>query len=87
MLFFLRKSKWRLSLGSLDRITDNLEAATQVEVKSQFPTAADPESLKTILMTAYKCELMSRQGRILLQMGALEQVGALFERAKTLLLL
>lgn len=36
-----------------------------------------------ILLSSYKCEVLSRQGRIMLQIGALEEASILFEETKT----
>ena len=80
---FLKQGQWRLALGSLDRILKLTPAATEAEVQSKFASASNPSELQSILTLAYKCEILSRQGRALLQAGALPQVAEVFEFAKT----
>lgn len=79
---FLRQSRWRLALGSLDRILDLIPSATKQYVASKYPKANNKTELEKCLMAAFRCEIMSRQGRILLNVGALTQVGGLFEAAR-----
>lgn len=79
---YLRQEQWRLAFGSLDRIMDLIPAATEMEIQSKFSTASNQEALKTTLIAAYQCEVRFRQGKILLQLGALPQVAELFEHAR-----
>jgi tetratricopeptide (TPR) repeat protein len=81
---FLRDGEVRLAIGSLDRMIDLLPAATREEVRSKFPGAPNFDELERVLSMAYKCEILSRQGRVMLQVGALPQVAELFEMASTL---
>lgn len=81
---FLRQGQWRLALGSFDRIIELIPAATKAEVRSKYPVAANQAELESVLTIAYKCEILSRQGRTLLQVGALPQVAQVFESAKAL---
>jgi tetratricopeptide (TPR) repeat protein len=81
---FLRQGEWRLALGSLDRMMELVPAATESELRSTFSNSPNAAEIKSLLITAYKCEILSRQGRALLQVGALPQVAQVFEWAKTL---
>ena len=76
---FLRQGEWRLALGSLDRILEGIPAAVECELQQQFPNASD----RHILQVAYRCEILSRQGRALLQVGALPEVQQRFVKART----
>lgn len=79
---FLRQSRWRLALGSFDRILDLIPAATKQYVASKYADSNNKDELEECLMAAYRCEILSRQGRTLLQIGALPQVANVFEAAK-----
>lgn len=88
---YIRRGEWRLAIGSLDRVFDLIQDATQAEVQSLLTSSndiePDPENTKmitSILMKAYMCEILSRQGRIFLQAGAVFEAGELFEDAKTI---
>jgi tetratricopeptide (TPR) repeat protein len=80
---FLRQGEWRLALGSLDRILEGIPAAVEYELQQQFPNASDRQRLASILQVAYRCEILSRQGRALLQVGALPEVQQRFLKART----
>lgn len=79
---FLRKSQWRLTLASLDRILELVPSATKQYLTMKYEDTFFPIGLEPALTAAFKCEILSRQGRILLQIGALQQVAKCFERAK-----
>ncbi|MGK3733288.1 MAG: tetratricopeptide (TPR) repeat protein [Bacillariaceae sp.] len=88
---YIQRGEWRLAIGSLDRVFDLIPDATQAEVQSLLTSSndikPDPENTKmitSILMKTYMCEILSRQGRILLQAGAVFEAGELFEDAKTI---
>lgn len=98
---FLRKSQWRLALGSLDRILELVPAATKQYLQqphivqrlrmmdSQSPSMESLDcivmkDLEQILTVVHKCEILSRQGRTLLQAGALSQVAKVFAFAREL---
>jgi tetratricopeptide (TPR) repeat protein len=78
---FLRQSRWRLALGSYDRILELIPAATKQYVESNYPSVNDREELEQFMAEAHRCEILSRQGRTLLQIGALPQVANAFEAA------
>ena len=69
---FVRQKHWRMALQALERILSLLPEATQQE-----------DIAAPISQVAYQCEIWSRQGRILLQVGALEQASTLFQKATT----
>lgn len=81
---FLRQGEWRLALGSLDRIMDLLPAATEAELQDKYGHLPNKAEMRSLLLTAYKCEILSLQGRTLLQIGALPQVADVFESARNL---
>jgi hypothetical protein len=89
---FVRKKEWRMALECLDRMIRQLPEAAKLEVVANAshppPSNEDGGSNKEIaaawLETAYACECFSRQGRILLQLGALEQASNIFQRATLL---
>lgn len=70
---FLRRNEWRLALHALDNIIISLPDATR---------AFYPEEHIDNLSGAFKCEVLSRQGRIMLQIGALLEASTLFEQVK-----
>jgi tetratricopeptide (TPR) repeat protein len=78
---FLRQSQWRLALGSMDRVLEQIPAATQQYVAQHFPDTSNSAELEEVFAAAFRCEIWSRQGRTLLQVGALPQVSAAFEAA------
>jgi tetratricopeptide (TPR) repeat protein len=69
---FCRRMQWRLALASLQNIAENIPAMCQ-----------DKDDRAT-LEAAYACEVLSRQGRILLQAGATAQAASIFHQAKAL---
>ncbi len=79
---FVRQSRWRLALGSLDRVLELIPAATKQYVASKYAGVKNKYELEEYLLAAYRCEILSRQGRILLQIGALPQVANVFEAAR-----
>jgi tetratricopeptide (TPR) repeat protein len=70
---FVRRKEWRLALHALDTILEFLPDATR---------AFYPEENTDTLSGAFKCEVLSRQGRIMLQIGALLEASTLFEEVK-----
>jgi tetratricopeptide (TPR) repeat protein len=81
---FVRKKEWRMALECLDRMIRHLPEATKLEVEkssSSNEDAGNKENAAAVLKTAYQCECYSRQGRILLQVGALEEASQIFQRA------
>jgi tetratricopeptide (TPR) repeat protein len=90
---YIRRGEWRLALGSLDRIIDLTPEVVRAEVRS-FLTSngsntssidAESEDIATSFLTkAYVCEILSRQGRIFLQVGALSEAREVFDAAKTM---
>ena len=79
---FLRQSRWRLALGSLDRILDLIPTATKQYITSKYPHAHDKTELEKCLVATFRGEILSRQARILLNVGALEEVATLFEAVR-----
>jgi tetratricopeptide (TPR) repeat protein len=90
---FVRKKEWRMALECLERMIRQLPGAAKLEVANSITTtsnhnnnedAADAGNYAKLLETAYQCECYSRQGRILLQVGALEQASKIFQKATLL---
>lgn len=89
---YIRRGEWRLALGSLDRIIDLTPEVVRAEVRSfltgnSSTTSIDAESEEiatSFLTKAYVCEILSRQGRIFLQVGALSESREVFDAATTL---
>lgn len=79
---YIRQDQWRLAFSSLDRIMDLIPQAAELEVQSKFPNSSNAGELKATLVGAYQCEVRFRQGKALLQVGALPQVAELFEYAR-----
>jgi tetratricopeptide (TPR) repeat protein len=80
---FLKRGEFRRAVACLDRIVNLLPHAVPMEVAELSPSN-DAAGLTSLLTKAYKCELYSRQGRILLQTGALLEAAEIFESAKEL---
>ncbi|KAL3911311.1 MAG: hypothetical protein SGILL_007327 [Bacillariaceae sp.] len=76
---FLRRGEFRLAMASLDRIIGLVPQAVKQEVGDMNI------AMCALLEKAYTCEIYSRQGRILLQSGALFEAADIFESAKVLL--
>lgn len=84
---FIGLKDWRMALDCLQRMIDCAPAAAKAEaaqllVSQQKKTTPDADtSVATALAVAYRTEFLSRQGRILLQAGALDQAAAIFQQA------
>jgi tetratricopeptide (TPR) repeat protein len=81
---FLLKGDWRLALAALDRILELIPEATEAEVQLKQPHPSNSSELRALLVAAYKCEILCRQGRTLLQVGALPKVAEVFEYARSI---
>ena len=81
---FLRQSQWRLALGSMDRIVERIPAATKHYVTQNYPKTSNSAEMEEILAAAFQCEILSRQGRTFLQIGALPQAATTFAAATQL---
>lgn len=77
---FVRQLEWRLALASLDDMRANGEGLIDWEVSQDAGLASHRDQL----VAAFHAEALSRQGRILLQVGALPEARRLFDEAKTL---
>jgi tetratricopeptide (TPR) repeat protein len=79
---FIRKEEWRLALATLDDVLLYVEDAVQVWMKNMEIYHLETHKEVVDLVTcAFKVEIYSRQGRILLQAGALPEAATVFERA------
>jgi tetratricopeptide (TPR) repeat protein len=83
---YLKRGEYRRTMACLDRIVTLLPSAVPMEVsdKNMYASCPDPDGLTILLIQAYTCEIYSRQGRILLQIGALSEAADIFESAKQL---
>lgn len=79
---YIRRGEWRLALGALDRLIDLVPQVVQAEILSLL--GAENEILSSFWTKAYISEILSRQGRIFLQIGGLAEAKQLFGAAKTL---
>ena len=79
---YIRRGEWRLALGALDRLIDLVPQVVQAEILSLL--GAENEILSLFWTKAYISEILSRQGRIFLQIGGLAEAKQLFGEAKTL---
>jgi tetratricopeptide (TPR) repeat protein len=77
---FVRQLEWRLALVSLDDMRANGGGLVDWEVSQDATLAPHREEL----VAAFDAEILSRQGRILLQVGALPEARRLFDEAKRL---
>lgn len=75
---FCRRKQYRMALKCLQQMMDGLPQACQTSRR------ATSESTMQTLETVYRCEILSRQGRILLQAGAVEGASQVFTTAATL---
>ena len=80
-----------MALECLERMIRQLPEAAKLEVANSITTTSNHNNNEDtagnyakLLETAYQCECYSRQGRILLQVGALEQASKFFQRATLL---
>jgi tetratricopeptide (TPR) repeat protein len=86
---FVRQKEWRLALQALQRMMDLLSehpvcAQELVSLTPSKPNTTVDEDAVIVLESAYRCDLLSRQGHILLQVGAVEQAWNIFQQAKSL---
>ena len=77
-----RQKSWRMALQALDRLAARLPAASHVFSQKHYPPMA--ASVQPLWQAVGQCEVWSRQGRIFLQMGALEAAATLFQQARQL---
>jgi len=83
---FTAKKEWRMVLSCYQRMLDRLPDIARDEaaqLKRSMKLTADPQVVKRGLELTYKAELLSRQGRILLQAGALDAAEQIFAQAST----
>jgi len=81
---FQRQGEWRLALSALDNVLQNLSKATEQEINSRCLVqegSKEYQWVKSNLTGAYRCEVYSRQGRMMLQVGALKEASQLFQAA------
>lgn len=82
---FIRRKNWRMVLSSQQRTLDVLPAACLEHAQKMFGNDKANESATKTIEIAYRYEIMSRQGRIFLQLGAfLKEASAVFERASAI---
>lgn len=79
---FMRQKEYRLALASLDSMMDLLPAVVESQVAEYWKDTGNPSSISAVLLGASECEVLSRQGRVLLQIGALPEASRIFEYAK-----
>ena len=77
---FVRLKDWRMALASLEGMVQIVPEACRFARKS-FKTNKNDDTDRQ--ERAYKCEILSRQGLIFLQLGALQEASQIFEQAKT----
>jgi tetratricopeptide (TPR) repeat protein len=89
---FINMKDWRMALDCLQRIIDlapdiaSTEAAQLLLHQRQSKISNTVDTLETLvqaLTVAYRLEFISRQCRILLQTGALDQAGVLLQQARS----
>ena len=78
---YIRRGEWRLALGALDRMIDLVPEVVQAEVRSLGVESGEQVSF---WVKAYIAEILSRQGRIFLQIGGLAEAKEVFGAAKTI---
>jgi hypothetical protein len=77
---FLMRRDWRMALASLERMLELTDAFSTYQVES-LVDKGQRSVAALVLQHAYQCELLSRQGRVLLQAGALPEAHVILERA------
>lgn len=81
---FTAMKEWRMVLLCYQRMIDVLPAAAREEaarLENSMSLSADSDVVVRVLELTYKTELLSRQGRILLQAGALDAASQIFAQA------
>jgi len=78
---YIRAEEWRLALGAIDRMMDSLPTVAKAQVQNLL--GVDNPELSKLWTKAYRAELLSREGRIFLQIGGLDEAKQLFAAAKT----
>lgn len=72
---YIRLKDWRMALSCLDRMLPLLKAAAEEEVSS-------PDAV-VLLEKVNRCHILSRQGRVLLQAGAIDEAADIFQEASS----
>lgn len=86
---FVKQREWRLALECLENITELLPSACAAEVDQLKLSAtkrsndAQQRASIEVLKSAYRCQTLARQGRILLQVGALKEARLIFKEMES----
>jgi tetratricopeptide (TPR) repeat protein len=83
---FISLKNWRMALYCLQRMIDLAPTLAQAETSHFSNTAFHGSNSDTFLSTltaAYRSDFLSRQGRVLLQAGSLDQADRIFQLAAT----
>jgi tetratricopeptide (TPR) repeat protein len=85
---FIAQKDWRMALDCLQRMIENCtpaatkgEATRLVQLQHNKMYSSEAETVARTLAAAHRSEFLSRQGRILLQAGALDQASVIFQQA------
>ncbi|GAX28415.1 hypothetical protein FisN_4Hh394 [Fistulifera solaris] len=80
---FLRLKDWRMALSCQERMLDLLPNACQQQVQLSAETTNPlAEKAAAALQGAYRCEILSQQGRVFLQLGATNEARQIFDMAR-----
>lgn len=78
---FVIMKEWRMALQCLQRMIYMTSDKALLDVNNIYKATDEKVHVIQWLTAAYRCELLSRQGRILLQAGALDQAAIIFQQA------
>jgi tetratricopeptide (TPR) repeat protein len=83
---FCRNKEWKMALVCLERILETILAKFDTTTTTNNNNNNNNQAMAkmTMMQTALTCDVLSRQGRILLQTGATQQAATLFQRAADL---
>jgi len=84
---FIARKEWRMVLACYQRMMEGLPVTSQREaaqlLRHHHKLSADADVVARTLEVTYRADLLSRQGRVLLQAGALDAASQIFAQAET----
>jgi tetratricopeptide (TPR) repeat protein len=80
---FIRLKDWRMALSCQERMLDLLPSACRQQVQQSAETTNPlTEKAAAALQGAYRCEILSQQGRVFLQLGATNEARQIFDMVR-----
>ena len=83
---YLSMKNYRMALQCIQRMISLIPNIVQEDIRQiQLQSPSNEDFLRLVLLVTYQTEYLSRQGRILLQLGVLDGANLIFDQIKVLL--